>query len=243
MTTLKPTRRRTINLSDLESYELKSYDLIDNKIKDKSEMNLDNSEIPSSKEEEKRLMKQRQKYYLPVLKINHPDMWPPIPKSERKHFTDAVAKETCLSNCCGIPGLKSACCRMDPHDLEHVLGPLDEEWILKIVKWFRKKGIHVTRHDIVIDFEEGQIIGRNLFNAHPVFEDPKSYPILRFQVDGPRYACKFLNNQTGMCNIYDVRPNMCRTYLCNYVKSNFLVQLKSSPGEWKALNPWTNDVK
>jgi len=183
-------------------------------------------------------LRQDKKFYLPVLKINHVEMWPAIPKAERKHFTDEVAKHTCLSNCCGHPGLKSACCRMDPNDLEHVLGPLDEEWISQIIKWFKGKKIHLTRHDIVIDYEEGQIIGANLFNSHPIFDDKKSYPIMRFQVDGPRYSCKFLNNQTGMCTIYEARPPMCRNYLCNYIKSNFLVKSKTNPNNWQALNPF-----
>lgn len=231
MTSLKPTTKRTLSIEDLENSV--THDLKEKTTEIKAE--------PENPEEMKKL-RQEQKFYLPVLKINHADMWPAIPKSERQHFTDDVAKSTCLSKCCGIPGLKSACCRMDPNDLEHVLGPLDETWISQTIKWFKKKGIHVTRHDIVIDFEEGQIIGRNLFNGHPIFEDPKSYPIFRFQVDGPRFACKFLNNQTGMCNIYEVRPDMCRDYLCNFVKSNFLVRKKNQPGKWVALNqPKTNE--
>lgn len=227
MATLKTTTKRTISLNEIETTE----SLLTNE-------SIKATKIQDLSMEDRKKLRQEQKYFLPVLKINHPDMWPPIPKKDRKHFTDEVAKQTCLSNCCGIPGLKSACCRMDPYDLEHVLGPLDEAWISKIIKWFKKKQIHVTRHDIVIDFEEGQIIGRNIFNSHPIFDDPKSYPILRFQIDGPRYACKFLNNQTGMCNIYEARPDMCRNYLCNYIKSNFLVKSKEKAGSWQAINPY-----
>lgn len=228
MTTLKTTTRRTISLDELEK-EAES---------DITHSVLGKVGVSEDEDLDPKKLRQDMKYYLPVLKINHVDMWPAIPKAERPHFTDEVAKQTCLSKCCGVPGLKSACCRMDPHDLEHVLGPLDEEWIGKIVKWFKKKNINVTRHDIVIDYEEGQIIGKNIFNGHPIFEDPKSYPIMRFQIDGPRYSCKFLNNQTGMCNIYEARPDMCRDYLCNFIKSNFLVQTKLQPGKWKALNPF-----
>lgn len=230
--TTKSKSVRTISLEDLEKEE---------------SLTSQPQEVPSPSSsispDELRALKKENKFYLPVLKINHHDMWPPKPRSERTHFTDKVAKETCLSNCCGVPGLKSACCRMDPNDLEHVLGPLDEDWISRIIKWFKKKDINVTRQDIVIDHEEGQIIGRNLFNGHPIFEDPKSYPILRFQVDGPRFACKFLNNQTGMCNIYEQRPGMCRTYLCSYVKSNFFVKTKERPNTWVMLtSPTTGDV-
>lgn len=222
MTTVSSKTVRTIKIDDLPEYD-------DNLPTDNVR---DGAKQKTHAPEELRALRKENKFYLPVLKINHMDMWPPKPRSEREHFTDSVAKETCLSKCCGVPGLKSACCRMDPEDLEHVLGPLDEAWIGKIIKWFKKKGMTLTRHDVVIDHEEGQIIGRNLFNAHPIFEDPKSYPILRFQVDGPRFACKFLNNQTGMCNIYEARPDMCRTYLCGYVKSNFLVKTKENDNKW-----------
>ena len=196
-------------------------------------------EKPQQEETNKDLheAKRENRFYLPVLHINHTEMWPSKPRSERRHFTDEVAKETCLSKCCGVEGLKSACCRMDPDDLEHVLGPLDEKWISKIIKWFKSRRINATRQDVVIDFEEGILIGRRFFNGHRVFEDPKSYPIMRFQVDGSHFACKFLNNATGMCNIYEQRPDMCRNYLCSYVKANFLVRTKDHPNQWKMTDP------
>ena len=172
------------------------------------------------------------KYYLPVLHINDPTMWDSKPKSERRMFTDEVAKETCLSNCCGIPGVKNVCCQLDPEDLEHVLGPVSEKWIKKTIKWFRKREINVTREDIVIDEEEGRLIGDNLFGGHDVFKSAGSYPMLRFQVFGPRYACKFLNVHNGMCTIYQVRPDMCRGYYCQFVKKNFLVRTKEHPNTY-----------
>lgn len=199
----------------------------------KSDKRLEGSELKEAKKENK--------FYLPVLNINKPEFWEPLPASERKHFTDSVAKETCLSRCSGVDGLKAGCCKLDPNDLEHVLGPLPEEYIQKLIKWFQKKGINFKRQDLVIDFEEGQIIGRNFFNGHPVFEEPKTYPIFRFDVDGPRFSCKFLNNQSGMCSIYEMRPDMCRNYLCNYVKSNFLTKSKKNPNVWVMLNKPNNE--
>ena len=205
-----------------------------------SSINLQKKEL--TKEELKEVKKEN-RFYLPVLRINQLEQWPPIPKSQRKHFTAETARKTCLSNCCDVPGLKSACCRMDPDDLEHVLGPLDEKWIKHILKWFKNKGIDYRRQDIVIDFEEGKILGQTFFNGHRVFEDPKSYPILRFQVDGSHFSCKFLNNSTGMCGIYLERPNMCKNYLCNYVKSNFLVKTKEKPNTWVCLNTPKEEIE
>lgn len=180
--------------------------------------------------------KKDNKYYLPVLYINDPTMWDSKPKSERRHFTDNVAMETCMSNCCGIPGVKNVCCQLDPDDLEHVLGPLDEKWIKKTIKWFKKRDLNVTREDIVIDEEEGRLIGESFFGGHDVFKSSESYPFMRIQVHGPRFACKFLNVKNGLCTIYEIRPDMCRDYLCQFVKKNFLIRTKSHPNTYKCID-------
>jgi Fe-S-cluster containining protein len=175
------------------------------------------------------------KFYLPRLSINDPTMWESQPMEKRRHLTDEVAYQTCLGNCCGVPGLKSGCCNLDPDDIEHVLGPLDEEWIKDTIKWLRKQGIMVMRSDLVIDWEEGKLIGEKFFNGHKVFESKESYPIMRFQVSGPRFVCKFLNNDNGKCTIYEKRPNMCRDYYCQYIQANFLVRTKKNPNTYTKL--------
>lgn len=175
------------------------------------------------------------KWYLPRLNINDPAMWPPQPLDKRKHFTDKAAYETCLGNCCGVPGLKAGCCHLDPDDIEHVLGPLDQEWISSTIAWFRKQGIMFGRANFVVDFEEGCHIGDKFFNGHPVFKSKNSYPFLRFKVDGPRFSCIFLNEESGKCSIYEKRPPMCRNYLCSFVKSNFLVRTPEHPNTYKKI--------
>lgn len=173
--------------------------------------------------------------YLPVLNIGNPEAWPSQPSENRKHLTPEVAFSTCLGNCCGVENLKAGCCQLDPTDLEHVLGSVTERWISSTLNWFRKNGIKMTREDIVIDMEEGQVIGEKFFGGHQAFKSKKSYPMLRFQVFGSRYACKFLNPKTGMCTIYDRRPDMCRDYYCQYIKANFLVKTKEHPGSYRKM--------
>ena len=178
------------------------------------------------------------RFYLPVLNLNHQHEWESKPVDQRKLFTDEVAMNTCLGNCCGVEGLKGGCCHLDPYDMEHVLGPIDEDWIQDTIKWFKKKGVSCNRADIVIDYEEGKIIGDTLFKDSPnnrVFQEKSAYPFLRFQVLGPRYVCKFMNPQTYKCQIYEVRPNMCRTYYCQYIMTNFLVKTKAHPNRWQKI--------
>lgn len=181
--------------------------------------------------------KKTARFYLPVLRINDPSQWNSLPMSERVHFTDEQAKKTCVGTCCGVEGLKAACCQLDPDDIEHVLGPVNEEWIQKTIRWFKKKGINVTRHDIVIDYEEGKLIGQAHFRGpgSAVFQQPDSYPILRIQASGVRFACKFLNVSNGMCTIYEQRPDMCKDYYCGYVKATFTVRTKQHPNTYKKL--------
>lgn len=171
-------------------------------------------------------VKNDNRFHLPVLHINDPTQWPSQPKENRLKFTDEVALHTCLGNCCGVEGLKAGCCHMDPDDMEHVLGPVDEDWIKNTARWLTNKGIPTSRSDLVIDFEEGKLIGEKFFTGErkAVFMAEESYPILRFQIKGPRFVCKFLNPNSGKCGIYEKRPAMCRGYLCQYVKANFRVR-------------------
>ena len=174
------------------------------------------------------------KYHLPVLYINDATQWENNPHKQR--FTDELAKKTCLENCCGYEGLKCACCMLDPNDLEHVLGKVDEQWIEDIRQWFKTtKKMFLSREDVVIDYEEGKLLGETWFNDHPVFRNEKSYPMLRIQVYGQRFVCKFLNVKSGVCTIYSQRPNMCKDYYCQYIKSNFLVRTRQNPNTYVNL--------
>jgi len=207
---------------------------------DKQTANSTSNQVEDKPEQPKKSPNDR--YYLPVLNLNWNQDWQSKPVDQRKHWTDKEAMSTCLGNCCGVEGLKGACCHLDPFDLEHILGPIDsvkdEHWIQDTVKWFRNKGIPFTRQDLVIDYEEGKIIGETLFresNNNNIFQQPTAYPMLRFQVIGPRYACKFMNPQSYKCTIYEVRPKMCRTYYCQYIQTNYLVKASPHPNRWQKM--------
>lgn len=202
-----------------------------------------NSPEQEASSSNKKLKPRVDKFYLPVLNLNKPEHWDPLPLSERRHFTDHVAAETCLHNCCGYPGLKSACCTLDPDDLEHILGPVDEPWIKKTVAWLKTHGQPLaTRADVVLDFEEGKVVGEKFFNGHRIFKSPQSYPMLRFQVMGPRFGCKFLNPTSGKCMIYERRPKMCQTYYCGYVQTHFLVRTRAAPNTYVKLDNGRKDL-
>lgn len=223
-----------MTIEELFEFESSSIEPETSKETRESQSNRSKLRLPKDTDIEKLVEDNR--FYLPVLHINDPTMWDSKPLSERLHFTDEVAMETCLSNCCGTPGVRNACCVLDKDDLEHVLGPVDEDWIKKMILWYKKKGMTMNRSDIVIDFEEGKLIGDAHFGGHRVFTDPKTYPILRIQAYGPRFACKFLNVHNGKCTIYAQRSDMCKDYACQYVQTNFLVKDKNHPSKWIAAD-------
>jgi Fe-S-cluster containining protein len=199
-------------------------------------INIEECDVEETIEKEKQEKEiQNNRFYLPVLHLNDSSYWPSKKNSERKFWTDKIAFETCVGNCCNIKGLKAACCQVDPDDLEHVLGPVDEEDIKLIINKLNKNGLTVKRSDIVIDYEEGKILGEKFFGGHKIFQDKNSYPMLRLQINGPRFSCKFLSSQSGKCTIYSFRPKMCSTYLCQFVLSNFFVRTEQNPNTFKKL--------
>lgn len=229
------SNQRSLTLEELSLLDKSKGKSYETEPSDKSIALVSKSLPPKEKDPDDGTGYKRDRFYLPILNLNDPKQWESKPLSERKFFTDTVAKETCVGNCCGVEGLSAGCCQLDPDDIEHVLGPVDEVWIKKTIKWFNKKGLAYTRHDIVIDFEEGKLIGQTFFKDHPVFSRKETYPILRIQASGVRFACKFLNVLNGKCTIYLQRPDMCSRYLCSYVKTNFLVRGESHPNTYKKV--------
>lgn len=226
-------KQKTLSLDEL--FELENMDVND-PMGDTAATTPDASPNKRYSKEELKEAKKDNKYYLPVLSLNDAGAWQSKPISQRRRLTDKVAVETCLSNCCGVPGVYSACCRLDPDDLEHVLGPVTEKWIKKFLRTSRKKGWNYKRSDIVIDYEEGKLLGAKFFDNHPIFDKPSSYPFMRIQATGNRFACKFLRPSDGMCGIYEHRPGMCRNYLCQYIKKSFLITTKAHPNTYKRVD-------
>jgi Fe-S-cluster containining protein len=107
-----------------------------------------------------------------------------------------------------------------------MLGPISEEDVKLIVKTLNKKGLRVSRNDIVMDIEEGRLVGAKFFEGNDIFKDPTAYPMLRMVASGNVFACKFLSANSGKCSIYEFRPQMCRDYYCQYVLTNFLLRTK-----------------
>ncbi|UQX09316.1 YkgJ family cysteine cluster protein [Candidatus Mycobacterium methanotrophicum] len=118
---------------------------------------------------------------------------------------------SCSQNCMGVEGNAGGCCTLDDRDF--IPGPVrDAETFLIDLR--RVLGREVSRHEVFIDFDEG----RTLFPDRPSWQLPANYPALRVRPDVEWIPCRFYDKTTNACTVYDIRPAMCRDFLCDHLK-------------------------
>jgi Fe-S-cluster containining protein len=121
---------------------------------------------------------------------------------------------SCSQNCMGFRGNNGGCCTLD--DRNWILGPLrDGDVDAFLVDLGRQLGREVSCEEVFIDFEEG----RALFLNRSGWQKPANYPALRVRPDVARIPCRFYESSTGACTVHDIRPTLCRNYLCDHLKN------------------------
>ena len=131
----------------------------------------------------------------------------------REALRSQVIAYSCSQNCMGHRGNVGGCCTLD--DRNWILGPVrDDDADAFVVGLGRLLGREVSREEIFIDFEEG----RALFPERSEWQNPANYPALRVRTDLARNPCRFYDSSTGGCGVYDIRPALCRTYVCDHLK-------------------------
>lgn len=121
-----------------------------------------------------------------------------------------LIRNSCSQNCMGFRGNIGGCCTLDDRDF--IPGPLrDADAFLKDLG--RLLCREVSREEVLVDFEEG----RNLFPERSSWQDPGNYPALRVRPDVARIPCRFYEPSTRACTVYDIRPAMCRNFLCDHL--------------------------
>jgi Fe-S-cluster containining protein len=119
---------------------------------------------------------------------------------------------TCSSKCMGIEGNSGGCCTMGERDF--IIGPIDDADAF-VERLSLSTGKTVSRSDVFIEYAEG----KDLFPFRANWQNESYYPALRVNMDSPRLPCNFYDESGGQCNVYDVRPNICRTYQCDHLKN------------------------
>ena len=117
----------------------------------------------------------------------------------------------CQKKCLGLPGNHGGCCTVDNRDW--IIGPItDPEAFLERL---RKKfpGIEINWNDVFIAYEEGSKLFPNKVN----WQNPQSYPCLRVDIFHKNIPCIFYNWALKTCSVYEIRPNTCRNFYCEYL--------------------------
>lgn len=117
----------------------------------------------------------------------------------------------CSKKCWGVDNYDGSCCCVENRDF--IIGThLDtddfiENLSLKLNRDFKKE-------EIFIEYEEG----KNIFPDKSNWQNPKCYPALRIELENIRKNCIFYNNTLKFCSVYDIRPETCQNYKCDYLK-------------------------
>lgn len=119
----------------------------------------------------------------------------------------------CSNKCFGVDGYHGSCCSIE--DRNYIIGPHNdtEEFIKRLSN---KLGREIQEEDIFINFDEGS----KLFPNKSVWQNPESYPALRVDFYNPKLPCIFYNTKLKACSIYEIRPNTCVNFECDYLKNN-----------------------
>ena len=115
----------------------------------------------------------------------------------------------CSNKCWGIEGYDGSCCTVE--DRDWIIGPHydSHEFIEKLSE---KLGEKINYNDIFIEYEEG----KELFPDKPSWQVKSAYPAFRVKLDHKKLPCMFYDTDEKQCTIYDIRPETCRNYECNY---------------------------
>jgi Fe-S-cluster containining protein len=123
------------------------------------------------------------------------------------------SSEICSKKCCGINFFHGGCCSID--DRDYIIGPI-KDFDIFLEKLTFKIGRKITKEEVFIEYEEG----KKLFPNKPVWQNKENYPAFRVDLTDSRKYCKFYNKSLKNCSIYDIRPQTCISFVCEYLKNN-----------------------
>ena len=121
--------------------------------------------------------------------------------------------DICSTKCLGTDGYDGSCCTIEERDF--IIGPHSDpdEFIERLSN---KLGREIKREDVFIEYGGG----KDLFPKKTAWHKPSNFPALRVDVSNKRKPCIFYNTTVKSCMVYDIRPQTCRNYNCDYLKEN-----------------------
>ena len=123
------------------------------------------------------------------------------------NFKEINSSNICSNKCWGVNNYDGSCCNIENRDF--IIGPhLDAD---DFIKKLNKK-----RKDVFYDYEEG----KNIFPDKQVWQNKKNYPALKIDLNNNKKPCIFYDTKLKNCSVYEIRPQTCQKYNCDYLEKN-----------------------
>jgi Fe-S-cluster containining protein len=111
----------------------------------------------------------------------------------------------------GFIGNHGGCCTIADRDF--IIGPHHDTSDF-LDRLSEKLGREILFKEVFLTYEEG----KNLFPNKSTFQDKNNFPALKVDLSNPKLPCIFYNTHVRSCMIYDVRPETCSSFECNYLR-------------------------
>ncbi len=124
--------------------------------------------------------------------------------------------QVCSFKCWGRDDHHASCCSLE--DRNYILGPInDYKTFLRDLS--KKVGREVGFDEVFYNYETGS----KTFPDRPVWQDSRSYPAFKVDFSTENKYCINYNRHLRSCMVYDIRPETCRNYFCDYLERELLM--------------------
>lgn len=123
-----------------------------------------------------------------------------------------TSSDICSEKCCGYEDNHGGCCTLA--DRDWIIGGIEDtdEFLERLSARF---GREVQYDEVFVDYEEG----KEIYPELGCWTNPYNFPALRVNTEMESRPCIFYSMEVKRCTVYDIRPNTCRNYKCDYLKS------------------------
>lgn len=127
--------------------------------------------------------------------------------------------QICSFKCWGIDNYDGSCCTLENRDW--IMGP-SPDWKDFLINLSNRIGRKIDFSEVFYSYEEGS----KLFPDRQMWQNPDNFPAFRVDLNSPRKPCIFYNQSIRSCTVYEIRPETCRNYSCDYLKQNQEIEHK-----------------
>ncbi len=124
--------------------------------------------------------------------------------------------QICSFNCWGLKDNHASCCSIQERDF--IIGPiLDFQEFLD--KLSNKLGRVVEFDEVFYSYETGS----KTFPSRSVWQDSGNFPAFKVNFDHQNKYCINYNRTLRTCTVYDIRPETCQNYFCDFLERELLM--------------------